>query len=108
MFKFLNNYRLIWAMPKVEGCHTLLNYKKNIFLNVPVTQLSTAYPGLIHECPYKGFNVSNITTSLGEKKDIYPPGNYRTQTTFSLDDTGTQKWEITLDILNFSPYKEAF
>lgn len=52
--------------------------------------------------------MSNITTSLGEKKDIYPPGNYRTQTTFSLGDSDNQKWEITLDILNFSPYKEAF
>ena len=52
--------------------------------------------------------MSNITTSLGEKKDFYPPGNYRTQTTFSLGDSENQKWEITIDILNFSPYKEAF
>lgn len=40
-------------MPKVEGCSALLNYKNNIFLNVPVTQLNEAFPGLIHECPYK-------------------------------------------------------
>lgn len=51
-------------MPKIEGCAALLNYKNNIFLNVPMTQLNEAYPGLLHECPYKVNTFDSISFLL--------------------------------------------
>ena len=53
LYKFINNYRSIIHLPKVDICDFMKNADENLFLSKPLLALKAAFPNVEFKCPFK-------------------------------------------------------
>ena len=57
LYKFMNNYRQIIHLSKIDACKLMHDSNANMFLRKPISQLKAAFPKTVFKCP---FNVKTL------------------------------------------------